>query len=360
MATAGGGVYFLLLAAVTTSSIWHVIGKLALTQGMDASVFLVYRLLLSAVLLLIGGKYVLKIELVTPQPEHRPRLVLVGIATFLHSIAFLYGLQMTTPFLCAVMQPSVPVLVWLISVSIGAEKPVYRKAVGVVICSIGAMGAAAVSSHHASATEGTDFETGTMLIVLQCIFYACHLVFQQPLLQAMPPVQVTGMLYVIAGVITLGVTVFRSLVLFLLPLIAPQTQEQILSIRPPYWLLSHDPSAWLALLFCVLFASAFTHGVYSWASKKVRPTTVSVFLTVEPVTTTLVSLIITRSGLPSLAEALCAGLVVVGVFLVLKGGSGTSNEYEAIHEKVEEEFELEARSGQSSPRRRGSPLEQVH
>lgn len=347
-----GRVYALLIAAVTVSSVWHVIGKLALTHGMDASVFLVYRLLLSSTLLLLGGKYIVKIDTVYPPSELVSRLILVGIATFLHSITFLYGLQMTTPFLCAVMQPSVPVLVWLISVVSGSEKVVLRKALGVVICSLGAMGAAAVSSHHAP-EAGSDFQTGIMLIILQCIFYACHLVFQQPLLHAMPPVQVTGMLYAIAGIITLGVTLFRTIVLIVLT-----NSDQIPNIQPPYWLLSRDPTAWLALLFCVLFASAFTHGVYSWASKKIKATTVSVFLTVEPVTTTIVSLIITQSGLPSLTEAFCAGLVAIGVLMVLKGGSPShpdTNEYEMIHQsKTVDEFELEGRESHS-PRRRASP-----
>ena len=342
-------IYVLLLVAVTATSIWHVLGKLALTHGMDASVFLVYRLLLSGSLLFFAGTYLLGITFVIPRPEHRVRILVLGIVTFTHSVCFVYGLQMTTPFLCAVMQPSVPVLVWLLSVSIGVESANLRKAIGVVLCSLGAVGAAAASAHHSTdgtPKESSDFHTGTLLIVCSCIFYACHLVFQQPLLQSIPPVQVTSMLYLIAGTITFFLTVGRSIAFHL------GSSE----VTPPYWLLSHDPTAWLALAFCVIFASAFTHGVYSWASKRVAPTTVSVFLTVEPITTTLVSLALTQSGLPSLTEAACAATVAVGVLLVLRGGQTHVDPtgYEMVVKQ--EEFSIEEDVDVPPKKKRGLSL----
>ena len=331
-------VYGLLLLAVTATSIWHVVGKLALSHGMDASVFLSYRLLLSASLMLVAGRFVFRIPFVAIKPELIARTLLIGFFTFVHSICFLYGLQKTTPFLCAVLQPAVPVLVWLLSVATGSEQSNLRKAIGVALCSFGAVGAAAASSHHAEqdgVKAGADFETGTILIICSCIFYACHLVFQQPLLQALPPLQVTGTVYAIAGSTTLLVTVIRS----------------IFGEEKPYWGLSPDPNAWYALAFCVVFASAFTHGVYSWATKKVAATTVSVFITIEPITTTIVSLLITQSGMPSFVEAACAGVVAVGVMLVLLGGHAHAEEYELVGKP--EEFNLEDAPEIYTKRKRG-------
>ena len=347
-------VYVLLLLAVTASSVWHVLGKLALTNGMDASVFLVYRLLFSSLVLFGSMKFILRIAFVEPLPHMYPRIFAVGTTTFIHSICFVYGLQLTTPFLCAVMQPSVPVFVWLLSVTLGVERANFRKALGVILCSVGAVGAAAASAHHSehSAMDGSDFETGTILIILQCVFYAIHLVFQQPLLQYLPPVQVTGTMYFIAGVICFCVTMLRTLLVDILPMISPETTLPL----PPNWKLSDDETAWFALAFCVVFASAFTHGIYAWASKRVAPTTVSVFITVEPITTTIVSLLIARTGLPDATEAACAGIVAIGVILVLRGGETHGAHYEPVSPN---EFELETvdqaeqggkrRSSQSSP-----------
>jgi drug/metabolite transporter (DMT)-like permease len=296
-----------------------------------------------------------------------PRIFAVGIATFIHSICFVYGLQLTTPFLCAVMQPSVPVIVWILSVTLGVERFEYRKFFGVILCSVGAVGAAAASAHHSesavvggSAVAGSDFETGSILIILQCIFYASHLVFQQPLLQYLPPVQVTASMYLIAGIICFCVTMIRTLLVDVLPVLSG---EGVVIVRPN-WSLSTDPTAWGALAFCVIFASAFTHGVYAWASKKVAPTTVSVFITIEPITTTIVSLLITQTGLPSLVEAGFAAMVALGVILVLRGG-GTSPQddrpstqyYQPV--KPREEFELEEGTELESPgaRRRASVIQ---
>jgi drug/metabolite transporter (DMT)-like permease len=360
MAAAYSVIYTLLFLAVAASSVWHVLGKLALTHGMDASVFLVYRLIFASVVLFVGGTRVLGVSFVFPRKEQLPRILFVGICTFIHSICFVYGLQLTTPFLCAVMQPSVPVLVWLISVWIGQERGSARKAVGVILCSLGAVGAASASSHHAAdkndPMEGTDFHTGTLLIICQCVFYACHLVFQQPLLQELPPVQVTCMMYGISGVIAAIVALVRTVLLKILP---------SLPLVAPLWSLSHDPTAWVALAFCVVFATAFTHGIYAWASKRVAPTTVAVFITVEPITTTLVSLVITRTGLPSLVEAGFAGIVAVGVIIVLKGGGPSiPDAVEGAYEMVtkidldsgqEDEFNIEERGeAESSKMRRPS------
>ncbi len=336
--------YLLLLLAVTASSVWHVLGKVALTQGMDASAFLVYRLLLTSCVLIFGGQYVLRIPFDWPRPELRARLVFIGVTTFTHSLFFLYGLRFTTPFMCAVMQPAVPVLVWLMSVISGSERSNLRKAFGVALCSFGAVGAAASSSHNAesqSAEAGTNFKIGIVLLVLQCCFYAIHLVFQQPLLRAIPPVHVTGMVYGVAGLTMLTATFLQTWTArVLLPVIAP---EKVASFPVPNWALSQERTAWLALGFCVLFASAFTHGIYSWATKRLaNASTVSVFITVEPLTTTLVSLLIMKCGLPSATEGACAGIVALGVMLVLLGGSNHphSEEYEMIA-KVGEEFDIE-------------------
>lgn len=312
------------------SSVWHVLGKLALSRGMDASVFMVYRLLLTSLVLFIALRVFVGAIVFPTDKGDIARILLLGGCTFVHSLLFVYGLQMTTPFLCAVMQPSVPVFVWLLSVTMGLEHSTVRKAIGVALCSFGAVGAAAASSHHASTqlADSRSFQIGTILIVIQCVFYAFHLVFQQPLFRTFHPVQVTGMLYLIAGCITCIVTVIRTIFPF--------------STLPPYWGLSHDPTAWFALAFCVVFASAFTHGIYSWASKRVAPTTVSCFITIEPITTTIVSLIVTRSGLPSLLETLCACTVAMGVVLVLGGKRPPTEDpkYEPVTNQVEE-FQLE-------------------
>jgi drug/metabolite transporter (DMT)-like permease len=258
------------------------------------------------------------------------------------------------------MQPAVPVLVWLFSVISGTEQSNVRKAIGVVLCSLGAVGAAAASSHHAehtSAKAGHNFKVGVVLLFLQCVFYAAHLVYQQSLLTVLPPVQTIGTLYAIAGTVMFLVAVTQTVLIKLVfPMVAP---EKAALYIPPDWRLSPDPTAWLALAFCVLFASVFTHGVYTWATKRVAATTVSVFITVEPLTTTLVSLIITKSGLPSVAEAACAGAVALGVVLVLLGGPGRphTEEYEIVP-TTNQEFELDEDS--TRPRRGSLSDVQVH
>jgi len=72
------------------------------------------------------------------------------------------------------------------SVISGSERANVRKAIGVALCSLGAVGAAASSSHHAeslSTEAGAEFKMGVGLLVLQCCFYAIHLVLQQGLLE---------------------------------------------------------------------------------------------------------------------------------------------------------------------------------
>jgi drug/metabolite transporter (DMT)-like permease len=335
-------VYSLLLTAVTASSTWHVLGKLALDKGMDPSVFLVYRLLLTAGILFLFMKFVLKIPLLIPHESLHVRFLVVGFATFAHSICFLYGLQLTTPFLCAVMQPSVPVIVWLLSLVLGLEQANPRKALGVVLCSLGAVGAASLQAdrnldHGATSVANEKFVTGVVLIVFQCFFYAIHLVFQQPLLQRVPPIQVTAILYLEAGILMAALTVFRSLLAEVLTVTAPT----ITLTGVPNWALSKDGGmgAWGALAFCVVFASAFTHGIYSWASKQIAPTAVSVFTTVEPLTTTVVSIVLTNASIPTFPEFTCAGIVAVGVMLVLFGGGSGMPQSRAEYDQVKPDGE---------------------
>ncbi|TEB17439.1 transmembrane transporter [Perkinsus sp. BL_2016] len=103
------------------------------------------------------------------------------------------------------------------------------------------------------------------------------------------------------------------------------------------WGLEGESRVWLALGYCVVFATAFSYGGIAWASKRgVESTTVSIFITIEPFITAILSKIfLNTSPDKPVLFLICAALVAAGVILVLDKFDGNHTKYEPVEDSLE-------------------------
>ena len=314
--------YAALFGSVCCSSLWHVVGKMALENSHpNQIIFIFYRLSLASMVLLLvagysGGRKPETWKFLIPGA---PLLLFLGCCKAVNALSFFRALSLSSPAVCALMQPTVPVFVLLIAWMRGEGGVIGgRRLAGVTLAVAGAVGGAWVGGRSSESASENSLLLALFFLILQASAIATLLTYQAKLLSAYPTAPalvVTGLIYACAGFVTF-------------PLAVLQPWKD--------WGLGGNEGAWAALGYCVIFATAFSYGAITWATKRgVSPGTVSVFITLEPFITASLSQIFLGSGVGGGLFFVCGFLVAIGVALTLSDPDRKEeNGFEMINKDV--------------------------
>jgi len=227
------------------------------------------------------------------------------------------SLTLISPTNFSILQPSIPVFTMLLSVLFRMERLTPLKTLGLLAAVAGAVVVEVVHSPAPATAEKTsqaDFISGNIIVLLQCLSMASLLVFQKTALSFYHPTVVTAWYYSIGSLLTLLICLCKSL---------PSSAYALSSSLAP----------WLALGYAALFGTAFNYNAYSWAGTVVAPGVISIYSTLQPLGTAVLSFVF-------LGDKVTGGEVGGGVLVVL-GLVGTvwGRERERKREVVEEEEE---------------------
>lgn len=222
----------------------------------------------------------------------------IGVAAFfgvgLNMLSFFKGLSLTTPISAAVMMVTAPILVLIFSSILLKEKLIPRKILGVLIGLVGAV----VLIVYGSVADGSSANRalGNFLVFVNAASYAMYLVLVKNLIIKYHPIVFVKWLYLFG---LLFVTPFG-----LSELGAVQWQEMSTSI-------------FLKAGFVVVFTTCITYLFNLFALSKLKPTTVSVFIYLQPVIASGYALIVGSDQLNTV-KILATSLIFLGVYLVTK------------------------------------------
>jgi drug/metabolite transporter (DMT)-like permease len=221
-----------------------------------------------------------------------PRLLLgavFGIA--LNQLSFFKGLSMTTPISASVIMVSSPILVLSLSAVILRERVTKRKISGILIGMIGAVVLIAFGKEMGSSSNAT---LGNLLVFVNATSYSLYLILIKSLTRKYQPITLAKWLYLLGlfMVIPFGIQEFN--------LIAWQTLPQGILWR---------------IGFIVVFTSFLTYLLNLFAIRKLLPTTLSIFIYLQPVIATSYALLMESDSL-NLIKLLSTLLIFTGVFLV--------------------------------------------
>lgn len=289
---------------------WHVIGSIALKDGANPLIFAFYREFSASILMfaMVLYKNSLQeyhgVELMPTIPRQDYfRFFWLGVSILANSVGTLYALQLISPTKYALMQPTIPIFATIISTLCGYEPLTVYKACGILFSVIGAL---IIELLDTSSTDddASDHDTlGIIIVIVQCLGMANLIVFQKPLVKRYDPAYVTCIYYSIASLLTVLIVV-----------------GNYDTINKYDYIFQCDYMAWVALSYCAVFATALAYNAYSWVGRVTTPSVITVYSTLQPVGTMLLSLCI-FNVFPNIFECLGGLLVCMGLVVTVYGRS---------------------------------------
>ena len=220
------------------------------------------------------------------------RLAICGIfGVAINQLLFFEGLNLTTPINAAIIMTINPVLVIIMSALILFEKINIRKGIGIAL---GLIGASTLILNGGDVSGNTNFMLGNMFVFINAASYGLYLVLVKPLMQKYHPI--TVMFYVF------GFGLFYVL---------PFGYTELLAVD---WVSFPTIIIW-EVLFVVVCTTVIAYLLNSSALKLLNPSTVSIYIYLQPVLATLFAIFRGSDSLDEM-KIIAAVIIFVGVYLV--------------------------------------------
>jgi len=221
-----------------------------------------------------------------------PRIIAAaffGVA--LNMLTFFKGLSFTSPISAAVIMVTTPIIVLILSAIIMKEKMIKRKIFGILL---GLFGTGFLILYGRSIGNAANAPLGNLLVFINAVSYAFYLILVKKLMDKYNAFTFIKWIY------TFGL-------LMVLPFGWSEYQEIQWATIPTYIL-------W-EIVFVVLFTTFFTYLFNLVSMRELKPTTVAVFIYLQPLFATIFAISLGKDEL-TFVKIVSAVLIFVGVYLV--------------------------------------------
>lgn len=213
-----------------------------------------------------------------------------GVA--LNMLTFFKGLSMTTPINGAVIMVTSPILVLLFSFIILKDDVTSKKVIGVILGLIGAVLLIAMGQH--AQVNAPNIRLGNFLVFVNAASYSIYLIIAKPLLSKYHPFHFMKWMYFFGFILVL-------------PFGISQVMQAEWSDMPTL--------AYFKIGFIVVFTTFLTYLFNILALRKLKPTTLSVFIYLQPLIASLYAIAVGSDHL-NWIKIIAAILIFSGVYLV--------------------------------------------
>lgn len=215
-----------------------------------------------------------------------------GIA--LNMLSFFKGLSLTTPISASVMMVTSPIMVLIFSSILLKEKISKRKIIGIFI---GLLGAIILIIYGNSTDENSGSRAfGNFLVFVNATSYGLYLVLVKNLISKYNPFVFIKWFYLFG-------------LFFILPFSIFEFNEISWATMPT--------SIYLKVGFVIIFTTCITYLFNLYGLTKLKPTTVSVFIYLQPVIATIYALMVGSDSL-NIIKIIATIIIFFGVYLVTK------------------------------------------
>ena len=296
-----------LLAATTVSLIYGVsftIAKDVMPQYVKPFGFILLRVFGATILFWLVSFFVRlsrsahndKVEL-----QDFPRIIAAaffGVA--LNMLTFFKGLSFTSPISAAVIMVTTPIIVLILSAIIMKERMIKRKIFGILL---GLLGTGFLILYGKSGGSATNATLGNLLVFINAVSYGLYLIIVKKLMDKYN-----------------AFTFVKWIYLFGLLMVLPFGWSEYREIQ---WHTLPVSILW-EIGFVVVFTTFLTYLFNLISMRELKPTTVAVFIYLQPLFATLFAMSLGKDQL-TLEKTGSAVLIFVGVYLVTQKRSSQSS-----------------------------------
>jgi drug/metabolite transporter (DMT)-like permease len=221
-----------------------------------------------------------------------PRIIaaaLFGVA--INQLTFFKGLSMTSPISASVIMVTAPILVLILSAILIKEKIELKKVIGIIV---GLTGTSILILYGKDIVNSPNASYGNFLVFINASSYAVYLIIIKKLITKYHAFTFIKWIY------TFGL-------LFVLPF----GYQELTEIN---WA-SIPTNIYYNIGFVVLFTTFFAYLINLMAMKELKPTTLSVFIYLQPLFASVIAISLQKDEL-NFIKVISAILIFVGVYLV--------------------------------------------
>jgi drug/metabolite transporter (DMT)-like permease len=223
-----------------------------------------------------------------------PRLFLAAVfGIALNQLSFFKGLSMTTPINASVIMVCLPIIVLIFSSFLLNEKATKKKLLGIFI---GLFGAVILIVFGKDTGLATNASLGNLLVFVNASSYALYLILIKNLTKKYHAITLAKWLYLIG-----------------LIMVVPFGFSELSMVE---WNSMPMPIL-LRIGFIIVFTSFLTYMFNLFAIKELKPTTLSIFIYLQPVIASSYALMVGSDSLNFIKIAATV-LIFIGVYLVTR------------------------------------------
>ncbi len=270
----------------------HTIAKGVMPDFVKPSAFIILRVTGAAILFWMLSFFGPKENI---EKKDYPRMMVCALLGMgVNMLVFFKGLSLSTPINSSVLVTTTPIIVLILSAILIKEKIIARKAMGIAIGLLGALGLILFGAEIRG--DAPNIPLGNFLIMMNSLFYGTYLILVKTLLDKYHPFTFMKWLF------TLGIVICL-----------PFGYHDLIEI--PY---SELPLKIIwSIVFVVVGTTFCTYLFNIFALTQLKASTLSAFVYIQPLIGIIFALLTGQDRL-TFIKVLAAALVLLGVYLASK------------------------------------------
>jgi len=279
-----------LIAVQILFATWPIVGKIAL-RTVPSVALVGFRVAGATVTLLILAKASGGLQEI--ERADWPFLIVSSIlGLVLNQLLFTKGLSLTTAINATLLSTTIPVFTLLVGVALGTDRATLRRLMGIALAAAGVI--YLIGPGRAGFSPATRL--GDVLIVSNSLCYGAYIAVSKNLMKRYNAITVITWIFIVGCVVTIPAGAISL------------AQVPLASIS---W------QVWLAILYIIVLPTAGAYYLNGWALARVPPSTVAVYIYLQPLIAFALAPIILGESL-SFRTLIASLLIFAGVLAVTR------------------------------------------
>ena len=286
----GAAPHLALIAVQMFFATWPIVGKLAL-RTVPAVALVGFRVAGATLVLILLAR--VRGNLSRIDRQDWPLLIVSSaLGLVLNQWLFVKGLSLTTAINSTLLSTSIPVSTLLVGMFLGTDRTTWRRMLGIGLAAAGVLYLIGPNRGEFSATT----RVGDLLIVANSLCYGAYIAVSKDLVRRYNALTVITWIFIVGSVATIP------------PGLISLSQIQLSDV---------SLKVWIEVAYIIVLPTAITYYLNAWALARVPPSTVAVYIYLQPLIAFVVAPIVLGEtvGIRALISSL---LIFAGVFIVTR------------------------------------------